>query len=100
MASELHPAFGALFNPALTPEAREGAIGNALKRIGKLEKLLNGGSFLNGKSLSAPDLYAYIVLSWGGFVGVTLPANAQKYFDGLKANEAIQKGHAAIAALQ
>jgi glutathione S-transferase len=102
VASELHPAFGALFNSALTPEAREAAVKNALRRIDKLVVKLEGGkrSYLDGKSLSAADLYAYIVLSWSGFVGVTLPPAAQAYFDGLKANEAIQQGHAAINAAQ
>jgi glutathione S-transferase len=102
VASELHPAFGALFNPALTPEAREAAVANALRRIDKLVVKLEGGKrkFLDGKSLSAADLYAYIVLSWGGFVGVTLPAAAQAYFDGLKAHEGVAKAHAAMMAAQ
>jgi glutathione S-transferase len=102
ISSELHPGFGALFNPKLSPEARDAAIANALRRIDKLVVKLDGGkrSFLNGKSLSAADVYAYIVLSWAGFVGVTLPAAAQTYFDGLKSNEAIQKAHAAMTAAQ
>jgi glutathione S-transferase len=102
VASELHPGLGALFNRKLSPEAREAAIGNALRRIEKLIVKLDGGkrSFLDGKSLSAADVYAYIVLSWAGFVGVTLPPAAQAYFDGLKAHEAIQKAHAAMVAAQ
>lgn len=100
VASELHPGIGALFNSSLTPEAREAASANALHRVGKFTTMLGENSVLNGKSLSAADVYAYIVLSWAGFVGLTLPAAAQTYFDGLKANEGIQKAHAAIAALQ
>ncbi len=102
VASELHPAYGALFNPKLTPEGREAAVANVLRRVDKLIKLLDDGkkSFLNGKSLSAADLYAYIVLGWSGYVGVTLPPAAQAYVDGLKANDGIQKAHAAIAAKQ
>jgi glutathione S-transferase len=102
VATELHKGVGALFNPGLSPEAKEGAKGNALKKIDQLIVLLDGGkkSFLNGKSLSAADLYAYIVLSWTGYLGITLSAEAQAYFDGIKANEAVQKGHAAIKALQ
>lgn len=100
VATELHPAFGALFNPGLTPEARAAAVANTERRIDKLTTLLAGKSFLNGKTLSAADIYAYIVLSWAGFVGVTLTPAAQSYFDGLKGNEGIQKGLAAIAAVQ
>lgn len=102
VATELHKGVGALFNPALSPEAREGAKGIALKKIDQLVGLLDGGkkSFLNGKTLSAADLYAYIVLSWTGYLSIELPAAAQAYFDGIKANEGVQKGHAAISALQ
>jgi glutathione S-transferase len=102
VATELHKGVGALFNPTLSPEAKEAAKGNALKKIDQLLALLDGGKkpFLNGKSLSAADIYAYIVLSWCGYLGITLPAAAQTYFDGVKANEGVQKGHAAIAALQ
>lgn len=100
VATELHPAFAPLFNPKLSPEAREGAVANLLRRVDKLVTLLEGGkrSFLNGSTLSAADLYAYIVLSWSGFLGITLPPVAQGYLDGLKANEAIQKAYATMTA--
>ena len=100
VASELHPGIGALFNSSLSPEAREGASANALQRVGKFLGLLGDNKYLNGKSLSAADVYAYIVLSWAGFLGLTLPAAAQTYFEGIKAEEGIQKAHAAIAALE
>jgi glutathione S-transferase len=100
VATELHKGVGALFNSGLSPEAREGAKGNALKKIDQFVSLLGGKSFLNGKTLSAADLYAYIVLSWTGYLGLQLSPQAQAYFDGIKANEGVQKGHAAIAALQ
>lgn len=102
VASELHPAFGPLFNPQLTGEARAAAVANVLRRVDKLVTLLEGGkrSFLNGKSLSAPDLYAYIVLSWSVPLGITLPPAAQAYCDGLKGNEAIQKAYATMTASQ
>jgi glutathione S-transferase len=102
VATELHKGVGALFNSKLTEEAKTAAKANARKKIDYLVTLLDGGKkpFLNGKTLSAADLYAYIVLSWTGFLGLELPAAAQTYFDGIKANEAVQAGHAAIAALQ
>jgi len=102
VATELHKGVGALFNSSLSPEAREGAKSNANKKIDQFIGFLDGGkkSYLNGKTLSAADLYAYIVLSWTGFLGMTLSPQAQAYFDHIKANEQVQKGHAAIAALQ
>lgn len=102
VASELHKSVGALFNPTLSPEAREGAKGQAAKKIDVLVSMLGGDkqSFLNGKTLSAADLYAYIVLSWTGFLGLSLSPEAQAYFDRVKAHEGVQKGHAAINAAQ
>ncbi len=100
VATELHPSFGPLFNPKLQGEAREAVIENVFRRIDKVTARLDGNRFLNGVSLSAADIYAYVVLSWAGYMELKLPAAAQTYFDGLKANEHIQKAHAALAALQ
>lgn len=99
VASELHPAYGALFNPNLSPELREAAINNARRRVDKLVGLLDGGKkpFLNGKSLSAADLYAFIVLGWSKSLGVTLPPAAQAYLDGIGKHEKVAKAQAALA---
>lgn len=98
ISSELHKGVGALFNPTLSPEAKEGAKAFAGKKIEQFVTLLGGRPFLNGTSLSAADIYAYIVLSWTGFLGITLPPAAQAYVDGLKAHEGMQRGLAALAA--
>ncbi len=100
VSSELHKGVGALFNPTLSPEAREAAAANALKKIDQLVTLLDGKRFLDGASLSAADVYAYVVLSWTGFLKLTLSAPAQAYFDGLTAHAGIKQGLAAIAAKQ
>lgn len=99
VATELHPAFGALFNPSLSPELREAAVANVQRRVAKLVVLLEGGkkAFLNGNSLSSADIYAYIVLSWAPSLGVSLVPEAQRYFDGLKAHEAIAKASEVMA---
>lgn len=96
--SEIHPAFGPFFNPALTPDARASAEKNLQGRLGKLDTMLGGKSYLNGASLSAADVYAHVVLSWAAFTGSTLPAGIQTYNDGLKAHPELQKAHAALAA--
>jgi len=102
VSTELHKAYGPLFNPSLSPEAREAAKTNVNRRVEQLMGLLDGGkkAFLNGKSLSAADIYAYIVLSWSTYLGVTLSTAAQAYFDGIKANPAVAKAQASMAALQ
>lgn len=102
VSSELHKAYGPLFNPALSPDAREAVMKNLMRRVELLVGLLDGGkkAFLNGKTLSAADVYAYIVLSWSTYLGVTLSAEAQAYCDGIKANPAVAKAQASMAALQ
>lgn len=99
--SELHKGIGALFNPTLTDEAKVAAKTVALKKVDQLLAYLDGGKkhFLNGTSLSAADIYAYIVLGWTGFLGIDLPAPAKAYYEGLKANEQIAKAHAALNAM-
>ncbi|NUO50487.1 MAG: glutathione transferase GstA [Polyangiaceae bacterium] len=99
VASELHPAYGALFNPNLTPELREAATNNARRRVDKLVGLLDGGKkpFLNGKSLSAADLYAFIVLGWSKSLGVNIPPAAQAYVDGISKLDKVTKAKAAMA---
>ena len=59
VATELHKGVGALFNPTLSPEAREAAAANALKKIDQLVTLLDGKRFLDGATLSAADIYAH-----------------------------------------
>ena len=106
VATELHKGVGALFVSSLSPEAREAAKAGATKKIGLLlDGLLDGGKkrFLNGKTLSAADVYAYVVLSWSGFLGVPLTPEAQAYFDGIKDLEVVKKaprgdGRAPVAA--
>lgn len=100
VTSELHPAFGALFNPKLSSEAREAAVANVQRRVDKFVTLIDGGKkpYLNGKSLSSADLYAFIVLGWAGFLKVTLPSAAQGYVEAIGADPRIQKAQAAMAA--
>ncbi len=100
VSTELHKGVGGLFNPTLSPEAREAGKVMAGKKIDQLVHFLDGGKkkYLNGKSLSAADIYAFVVLGWAGYLGLTLSAPAQAYFDGIKADERMVKAQAAMAA--
>jgi glutathione S-transferase len=102
VATELHKGIGALFNSSLSPEAREAAKTNAAKKVDQLLAFLDGGKkpFLNGKTLSAADLYAYIVLSWSGYLKLQLAAEAQAYADHIKTLDVVQKAQKEMAALQ
>lgn len=64
VATEVHKQLGALFNPKLTPEMREVQMGTISRRLGTLEKSLDGRSFIMGDAFTAADAYLYTVLKW------------------------------------
>lgn len=100
VSTELHKGVGALFNSTLSDDAKAAAKKTAALKIEQLVKMLDASksSFFGGTAPNAADIYAYIVLSWTGYLGVPLTGEAQSYFDALSANEGIKKGLAAIAA--
>lgn len=99
VASELHKAFGALFVSSLSDEARGAAKANASKKVEQFLNFLDGGKkrYLNGSSLSAADIYAYIVLGWSKSLGIELPAAAHAYVERIKADPRVAQAQAAIA---
>ena len=73
ISAELHKAFGPLFNPALTPEAREAAAANLHRKLDVVEgALADGRPYLNGPSFTIADAYLFVVLSWAPKLGVDL----------------------------
>jgi len=64
VATELHKAFGPLFNPALDPATREATVARLLRRFGTVERHLAGRDWLTGDSFSVVDAYAFAILGW------------------------------------
>jgi glutathione S-transferase len=62
--TEIHKAFGPLFNPASQPEARNAAIGNLNKRYALIEQALASHAFLLGDRFTVADAYLYTVTRW------------------------------------
>jgi glutathione S-transferase len=87
IATELHKSFGPLFRKSNDPAFRE----NLSKRFALLDKHFETHQFLVGDKFSAADSYLFTVLRWTPHVGVTLPANLQKFFDRIKARPAVAK---------
>ena len=101
VATELHKGVGGLFNPKLSEEGKAAQKAVAAAKIDTLVKdFLGGGKkhFVYGDKLSAADIYAYIVLSWTGYVGVPLTEAAKAYFESIGALEGVKKAHAAMNA--
>ncbi|HEY8564411.1 MAG TPA: glutathione transferase GstA [Beijerinckiaceae bacterium] len=73
VSAELHKAFGPLFNPALSPEAREAALATIGRKLDVAERALaDGRPYLTGSDFTIADAYLFVVLSWGPYLGVDL----------------------------
>ena len=65
ISAELHKAFGPLFNPALTLEAREAAVANIGRKLDVVGKAFDDGRlYLTGPDFTVADAYLFVVLSW------------------------------------
>ena len=70
--SEIHKTYGALFNPQITPEAREEVFGKLRTRFGYIDKALAGRSFLLGEQFTVADAYLFVMVSWADYVKLDL----------------------------
>lgn len=67
IASELHKAFGPLFNPQASEESKKAAPDQVAKRLDYVESLLaDGRTFLLGDTFSVADAYLFVVANWTG----------------------------------
>jgi glutathione S-transferase len=73
ISAELHKAFGPLFNPAITAEARSAAIVNVDRKLDMVEKVFSDErAYLTGSEFSVADAYLFVVLSWTEKLAVDL----------------------------
>lgn len=68
ITSEMHKGMGSMFNPAQTPEWREGASATLTKRLDWLASKLDGKTYLMGDRFSVADAYLFTVLNWAPMV--------------------------------
>jgi len=76
VSSELHKSFGPFFSGTeLEGDARQKAEAGVGRRTAHIERsLADGRAFLLGDTFTVADAYAFVVLNWAGFVGVSLDA--------------------------
>lgn len=75
ISSEVHKAFGPMFNPASTDDAKTTARANVEKRLAFVEKTLSDGrSYLTGDKFTVADAYLFTVVNWTKFVAISLDA--------------------------
>jgi glutathione S-transferase len=77
VSSELHKSFSPFFSgKELVGEARLKAEAGVKRRAAHIERsLADDRAFLLGDTFTVADAYAFVVLNWAGFVGVSLDAH-------------------------
>ena len=76
VSSELHKSFSPFFSGAvLDGDARQQAEAGVGRRVAHIERILaDGRAYLLGETFTVADAYAFVVLNWADFVGVSLDA--------------------------
>jgi glutathione S-transferase len=72
IATEVHKSYSPLFNPNITPEAREAALSRLSTRYAWIDTQLAGKTFLMGDTFTVADAYLFVVSNWGGRMGLDL----------------------------
>lgn len=72
VATELHKGIGILFNPELKADAKETIQATVHKKFQYLNQYFSQNDYFMGKSCTAPDLYAFVVISWTKYLGIEL----------------------------
>jgi len=72
IGTEVHKTLAALFNPSITPEAKRKTIDTFGKRLGLVEKALQGKDYLTGKAFSVADAYLFTIVNWAPMLGIDL----------------------------
>ncbi|GAA0778608.1 glutathione transferase GstA [Roseibium denhamense] len=94
LSSELHKAFSPYFSGATFSQDRQAE--NAAKLRSKLtqfERLLSQeNEYLLGNRFSVADAYAFVILNWTTFIGVSLAdwPHTQAYVDRIRARRSVQ----------
>lgn len=72
IGTELHKTLAALFNPSISAEAKTRTIDTFGKRLGFVEKALEGKDFLTGKSFSVADAYLFTIVNWAPMLSIDI----------------------------
>ncbi len=75
VSTEIHKTYGAMFNPAITDDARKGAVDRLSMRYKLIEQLLSDGrTYLTGEQFSTVDAYLFTVTNWASMLKIDLSA--------------------------
>ncbi|UTL93165.1 glutathione transferase GstA [Pseudomonas fluorescens] len=72
IGTELHKTLAALFNPSISPEAKSKTIETFGKRLGFVDKALQGKDYLTGNTFSVADAYLFTIVNWAPMLKIDL----------------------------
>jgi glutathione S-transferase len=92
ITSEMHKAFGSLFNPKMPDAYREITKTNIGGRLDFLTKSLQGKDYLMGSTFTVADAYLFTILGWSAHLGIDLAKwpVLQAYWDRVAARPAVK----------
>lgn len=93
VSTEIHKSFGALFNPAITDDARKATIDRLMTRYKLIEQMLaDGRTYITGGQFSTVDAYLFTVTNWANMLKVDLSSlpNLMAYQGRVAARPAVQ----------
>jgi len=93
ISTELHKQFSPLFKPN-TPDATKEIQKELLaKRFAFLDRSLEGKTYLMGETFTAPDAYAFTVLTWAKRLGLDMTAygNIARFVEAVAARPGVQR---------
>jgi len=95
VSSELHKSFSPFFSgTALDADAKQLAEDGLGRRVAHIERsLADGRAYFLGDTFTVADAYAFVVLNWTNFIGVSLDAypKTQSYMARVAARPAVVK---------
>jgi glutathione S-transferase len=94
LGTELHIAFGPLFNPHASEAARAEATRLVTAKLGWLEgRLSDGRAHLTGADFTIADAYGFVVVNWANFTGIALDPwpHVQAFMARVAARPAVQQ---------
>lgn len=93
VSTELHKTFAPLWKKE-TPDATRQTVRDSLaKRFTELNGLLEKQSYLTGETFTVADAYAFTIINWTNFLGLSLNAypHLQAYMGRVAARPAVQE---------
>lgn len=93
VATELHKNFSWLWYKDTPAETKTAVKDKLNKRFAELDSHLKGNDYILGKSFSAADAYAFTILNWGNFLGLSLKSfpHLQAFMDRVAARPKVQE---------